>query len=143
MNNVYGAYNPLPLSSTLARAPHTRRNTRGTTTNTLHEHTDEKKYRCTFKKRHIQQKIEMKKLWRLWRSCGDGCGCGGDGDDDGGGGTLATGGGGTGDDDRGDGDGDGSGGTAAAQHARGQYMCAGRLATYVRAGREGRGTRLQ
>ena len=90
----------------------------------------------------------MKKLWRLWRICGYGYGCGSgrDGDDNGGGGTLAAGGGGTGGGVGGDGDGDGSGGTAAAQHARGQYMCvqrAGRLATYVRAGREGRGTRLQ
>ena len=74
----------------------------------------------------------------MWRSCGDGCGSGGDGDDDGGGGTLATGGGGTGDDDRGDGDGDGSGRTAAAQHARGQYMCAQVCgqASNINAGRE-------
>ena len=67
---------------------------------------------------------------------------------------MAAGGGGTGGVDGVDGDGDGSGRTVAAQHARGQYICAyvcgqasnkcaGRQTTCVRAGREGRGTRLQ
>ena len=72
------------------------------------------------------------------RSYGDGGGSGGDGDGKGGGGTLAAGSGGTGDGDGGDGDGDGSGGTAAAQHARGQYMCAQVCgqASNINAGRE-------
>ena len=59
---------------------------------------------------------------------------------------MAVDGGGTDGGDGGDGDGDGSGGAAAAQHARGQYMCAhvrGQASNMRRAGREGRGTRLQ
>ena len=76
----------------------------------------------------------------MWRSGGDGSGGGGDGDGDGGGGTFAIGGDGTDGGDGGDGDGDGSGGAAAAQHARGQYMCVyvcGQ-ASNTCAGREGR-----
>ena len=88
----------------------------------------------------------MKRAALLWRSSGDGGGGGGDGDGDGGGGTLAVGGGGTDGGDGGDGDGDGSGRAAAAQHARGQYMCAhvrGQASNMRRAVRERRGMRLQ
>ena len=87
----------------------------------------------------------MKRAALLWRSSGDGGGGGGDGDGDGGG-TLAVGGGGTDGGDGGDGDGDGSGRAAAAQHARGQYMCAhvrGQASNMRREGWQGRGTRLQ
>ena len=88
----------------------------------------------------------MKRAALLWRSNGDGGGGGGDGDDGGGGGALAVDGGGTYGGDGGDGDDDGSGGAAAAQHSHGQYMCAhvrGQASNMRRAGREGRGTRLQ
>ena len=101
-----------------------------------------------------QKKLNENKGSAAGRSRGNGGGGGGDGDGDGDGGTLAVGGGSTDGGDSGDGDSDGSGRAAAAQHARGQYICAyvcrqasnkcaGRLATCVRAGREGRGTRLQ
>ena len=89
-----------PADSHEYRTP--RRHTRGTITDAPHERTDEENTDELFKKRLSIKKNGMKKLWRLWHSCGDGGG--GDGDGDGGGGTLAAGGGGTGGIDGGDGD---------------------------------------
>ena len=134
-NNVYGAYNPLPLSRRLAQAPHTRSRSHSTSQpQTPSMSIQAKKVQTHCSKSDITNK-KMRALWRL--RCGDGGGSGGDGDGDGGGGPLAAGGGSTSEE---------MAAMAMAKAAAGLrqhnthavstyvHTCAGRLATSVRAG---------